>query len=69
MLLLDFSIVSQLICTCDMRWLSVLVIGARMAVREPAVLAIIAEFLLSDLSPTAALEDASVDVVIVVVVD
>ena len=32
----DFSIVSQLICTCDIRWLNVLVMGARMAVREPA---------------------------------
>jgi hypothetical protein len=32
----DFSMVSQLICTCDIRWLNVLVMGARMAVREPA---------------------------------
>ena len=31
----DFSMVSQLICTCDIRWLKVLVMGAKMAVREP----------------------------------
>lgn len=59
--------VSQLICTCDIRWLSVLVIGARMAVREPAVPEIIAELRLSDLFSTETL-DSVVDVVVVVVV-
>jgi len=59
--------VSQLICTCDIRWLSVLVIGARMAVREPAVPEMIAELRLSDLFSTETL-DSVVDAVVVVVV-